>query len=171
MSVLDNELLMLRNSRQLTDLIDNMKTQWNKGDMKRRRRSKMRKCRSRAPIHLAKLFNCCLTRFSVWAQTAHCASRCKKLLGLITIRSRFLQRFCVANFHSKRGSEKQGSSAHQPPPATKKIQSACQDGQGKSEQKMPERLPGSYCLEKKRENMKEGKSSTLDGRWRKANRS
>ena len=51
---------MLRNSGQLSDLIDNMRTQWNKADMKRRRQTKMRKCRSRAPIHLAKLFYCCL---------------------------------------------------------------------------------------------------------------
>ena len=53
---------------------------------------------------------------------------------------------------------------------------------GKSEQKGPRRLPGasggicairvhSYCVEKKGENMKEEKNNTLDGRWRKANRS
>ena len=49
--------------------------------------------------------------------------------------------------------ERIGEAGLQRAPTTssnQKIQSACQDGQGKSEQKMPERLPGSYCLEKER---------------------
>ena len=158
---------MLRNSRQLTDLIDNMKTQWNKGDMKRRRRSKMRKCRSRAPIHLAKLFNCCLPG-SRFGHKPRIVPRDQKVAWVY---NNLGKGFVLQNFHSKRGSEKQRSSAHQPPPATKKYSKLVKMDKGRVSKRCLSGCLVPTVSKKKGENMKEGKSNTLDGRWRKANRS